>query len=60
MKNLLLILALFVVGCSEYGSYTECNLKERTKFTKALSHEDEIALFRFCIEFRDSGEVVVP
>ena len=31
MKKLLLILALFVVGCAEYNSLAECKLKETQK-----------------------------
>ena len=61
MKKLLaLILLIALVGCAEYGSYAECNLKERTKFTKELSHDDEMAIYRFCLDFKSSSEMIVP
>ena len=61
MKKLLaLFLVTALVGCAEYGSYAECNLKERRKFTKELTEADEKRVYRFCIEFMSSSEMFVP
>ena len=39
MKNLLLILALFVVGCAEYNSLAECELKEILKLAEVKERD---------------------
>ena len=58
-KFIALFLLSALVGCAEYGSYAECNLKERTKFTKELTDDDEKRVHRFCLEFMSSSEMIV-
>jgi hypothetical protein len=50
MKNLLLILALFVVGCSEYGSYDECMTKEIAENDGKQNHY----ISRYCSDFAEN------
>ena len=50
MKNLLLILALFVVGCSEYSSYEECMAKEVSK----NKGKNSTIIMSYCGEYKSS------
>ena len=59
MKNLLLILALFVVGCAEYNSLAECKLKETQKLggienRNLVDNYCESLVPKKCIDFIDS------
>ena len=61
MKNLLLILALFVVGCAEYNSLAECKLKETQKLGEVKAKDRSLVrnycedlVPKKCIDFIDS------
>ena len=47
MKKLLLILALFVVGCAEYNSLAECKLKETQKLAE-VTESDRTLIKDYC------------
>lgn len=50
MKIIILILSvfIFIVGCSEYSSITECKVKERQKIVGEISFEDKQNIENYC------------
>ena len=50
MKIITLILSvfIFIVGCSEYSSITECKVKERQKIVGEISFEDKQNIENYC------------
>jgi len=57
-----LVLVLFVLGCAEYSSYAECELREinSLKLDRNLTAGDADRIRKFCLEFKNSSEMFVP
>ena len=61
-KFSILVLVLFILGCAEYSSYSECELREinSIKLDRSLTAADADRIRRFCLEFKNSSEIIVP
>ena len=51
-KLIALFLLTALVGCSEYGSYSECMIGESQKYERQMSPTEELRLKFYCEDFR--------